>query len=84
MTCPDTIIQGARAEKMAPPSPPGRRAIGPGYAAMRSRPLCWRSGNADPRRNARNAAKPAMQHGPLSRNVVLRGRACGGLSEDPT
>jgi len=36
--------------------------------ATRSMRLGWRTCNADPRCNARDAAKPAYQHGPYSRS----------------
>jgi hypothetical protein len=51
-----------------------------GYADRRAMPLCWRSCNADPRSNARNAAKPAKQTRPAFANVVQRGRSAERVS----
>ena len=44
---------------------------------MRSKPLCWRCSNADPRGNARDAAKLAQKTRPAFANVVHRGRGAG-------
>ena len=62
---------GAEAATCAPPSAAKR------FGAM---PPCWRSCNADPRCNARNAASPLSKHGPLVRTSCRGARKFGGTA----